>query len=88
MRTSDVTSAPSTADPTSVAALVTNVGREFRTIDVLHYNAASMRKATLAEQPLGTFNSDLTVNIVARTQPHLAHARLVLSTLMLSVLLI
>lgn len=52
-----------TADPASVAALVTNVEREFGTIDVLHYNAASMRKATLAEQPLDTFNSDLAVNI-------------------------
>jgi len=52
-----------TADSASVAALVTNVEREFGPIDVLHYNAASMRKATLAEQPLDTFNSDLAVNI-------------------------
>lgn len=51
------------ADPASVAALITNVEREFGTIDVLHYNAASMRKATLAEQPLDSFNSDLAVNI-------------------------
>ncbi len=52
-----------TADPANVAALVTNVEREFGSIDVLHYNAASMRKATLAEQPLDTFNSDLAVNV-------------------------
>ncbi|MDQ8697099.1 SDR family NAD(P)-dependent oxidoreductase [Hyphomicrobium sp. LHD-15] len=52
-----------TADPASVAALVTNVEREFGTIDVLHYNAASMRKATLDEQALDSFNSDLAVNI-------------------------
>ncbi|CAM3835214.1 SDR family NAD(P)-dependent oxidoreductase [Rouxiella silvae] len=32
-------------------------------MDVLHYNAASLRKATLAVQPVETFNSDLAVNI-------------------------
>lgn len=47
----------------SVAALVAAVEKEFGAIDVLHYNAASMRKATLAEQPAETFNSDLAVNI-------------------------
>jgi NADP-dependent 3-hydroxy acid dehydrogenase YdfG len=52
-----------TSDPASVAALVANVERETDAIDVLHYNAASMRKATLAEQPVDTFNSDLAVNI-------------------------
>jgi NADP-dependent 3-hydroxy acid dehydrogenase YdfG len=30
---------------------------------VLHYNAASMRKATLPDQPLDTFVEDLAVNI-------------------------
>jgi hypothetical protein len=30
---------------------------------VLHYNAASIRKATLAEQPRNTFDDDLAVNI-------------------------
>jgi len=50
-------------DAHSVSALVADVEREFGAIDVLHYNAASMRKATLAEQPADTFNSDLAVNI-------------------------
>jgi NAD(P)-dependent dehydrogenase (short-subunit alcohol dehydrogenase family) len=47
----------------SVASLVTEVERDFGGIDVLHYNAASMRKATIADQPADTFNSDLAVNI-------------------------
>lgn len=52
-----------TSDPGSVAALVAEVEKEFGGVDVLHYNAASMRKASLAEQPAETFNFDLTVNI-------------------------
>lgn len=52
-----------TGDPASVAALVAEVEKQFGAIGVLHYNAASMRKATLAEQPLESFNSDLAVNI-------------------------
>lgn len=51
------------SDPASVAALVSQVETESGGIDVLHYNAASMRKATLAEQPAETFNTDLAVNI-------------------------
>jgi NAD(P)-dependent dehydrogenase (short-subunit alcohol dehydrogenase family) len=50
-------------DPSSVANLVESVEREFGGIDVLHYNAASMRQATLADQPRDTFNGDLAVNI-------------------------
>ncbi|WP_026190545.1 SDR family NAD(P)-dependent oxidoreductase [Methylobacterium sp. WSM2598] len=50
-------------DPASVAALVESVEREFGGIDVLHYNAASMRRAALAEQPRDTFTGDLAVNI-------------------------
>ena len=50
-------------DPASVAALVSEVEGAFGGIDVLHFNAASMRKATLADQPRDTFNSDLAVNI-------------------------
>ena len=52
-----------TSDPDSVAALVASVEQEFGAIDVLHFNAASMRKATIAEQPRDTFNGDLAVNI-------------------------
>lgn len=50
-------------DPSSVASLINDVEKQFGSVDVLHYNAASMRKATLLEQPQGTFNSDLAVNI-------------------------
>lgn len=52
-----------TSDPSSVIALVSEVETQFGAIDVLHYNAASMRKATLGEQPAETFNTDLAVNI-------------------------
>jgi NAD(P)-dependent dehydrogenase (short-subunit alcohol dehydrogenase family) len=50
------------ADPESVAALINEVQKHFGTIDVLHYNAASIRKATIAEQPRATFNQDLIWN--------------------------
>jgi NAD(P)-dependent dehydrogenase (short-subunit alcohol dehydrogenase family) len=49
--------------PAQIAALVSKIESEFGGIDVLHFNVASMRKATLAEQPRDTFNSDLAVNI-------------------------
>jgi len=52
-----------TADPESVVALIVDVQREVGAIDVLHYNTASMREATLAEQPRDTFGADLAVNI-------------------------
>lgn len=47
----------------SVAALVGEVESTFGTLNVLHYNAASLRHATLAEQAGDTFNADLAVNI-------------------------
>lgn len=50
-------------DSASVAALVSEVEKTFGPVDVLHFNAASMRKATLAEQPLASFNTDLAVNV-------------------------
>jgi NADP-dependent 3-hydroxy acid dehydrogenase YdfG len=50
-------------DPTSVAELVADVQKQHGSIDVLHYNAASARKATLSEQPRDSFNDDLAVNI-------------------------
>ncbi|MCC7254029.1 SDR family NAD(P)-dependent oxidoreductase [Hyphomicrobium sp.] len=52
-----------TSDPSGVATLVAEVEKQFGAIDVLHYNAASMRKATLAEQPAATFNTDLATNV-------------------------
>ena len=51
------------ADPESVAALIADVEKQFGAIDVLHYNAASLRKATLWEQSRATFVQDLAVNI-------------------------
>ena len=50
-------------DPESVGRLVVNVEKEYGAIDVLHYNAGALRKATLAEQPRDTFVSDLAVNV-------------------------
>ena len=50
-------------DPTSVASLVTDVEKQFGSIDVLHYNAAALRKATIEEQPRETFNTDAAVNV-------------------------
>ena len=51
------------SDPASVANLVESMEREFGGVDVVHYNAAGMRQATLADQPRDTFNADLAVNI-------------------------
>jgi len=51
------------ADRESVAALIADVEKQFGSIDVLHYNAASLRKATLWEQSRATFVQDLAVNI-------------------------
>lgn len=50
-------------NPEGVAGLVADVENQIGPIDVLHYNAASMRKATITEQPRDSFNGDLTVNI-------------------------
>lgn len=50
-------------DPDSVAKLVGEIEDTFGGIDVLHYNAASIRQATLADQPSDTFNADLAVNV-------------------------
>lgn len=47
----------------SVAALVADVEAQYGAVDVLHYNAANIRRATLAAQPLDTFIGDLAVNI-------------------------
>jgi NAD(P)-dependent dehydrogenase (short-subunit alcohol dehydrogenase family) len=51
------------SDPNSVAELVAEVQKQHGSIDVLHYNAASTRKAALSEQPRDSFNGDLAVNI-------------------------
>ena len=51
------------SEPAKIAALVEQVESEFGGIDVLHYNAASMRQATISNQPNDTFVSDLAINI-------------------------
>lgn len=50
-------------DPASVAKLVADVEAAHGGIDVLHFNAASMRNQSLADQPRDSFNTDLAVNI-------------------------
>jgi len=51
------------ADATDVQALISKVLELHGSIDVLHYNAASLRQSTLEEQPAATFAADLCVNI-------------------------
>lgn len=51
------------SDAKSIEALVASIEKEFGTIDVLHYNAASMRQATIQDQPKESFATDLAVNI-------------------------
>jgi short-subunit dehydrogenase len=50
-------------DPKSVAALITDVERDIGSVDVLHYNVASLRVANIINQPPDTFIPDLAVNI-------------------------
>jgi NAD(P)-dependent dehydrogenase (short-subunit alcohol dehydrogenase family) len=51
------------SDPKGLVDLIAEVQKQHGSIDVLHYNAASMRKASLSEQPRDSFNGDLAVNI-------------------------
>lgn len=51
------------SDPAAVAALVSAVEQQYGAIDVLHYNAANLRQATLQSQPRESFVGDLAVNI-------------------------
>lgn len=50
-------------DAADVAALIKCVHADHGGIDALHYNAASMREASILDQPRDSFASDLTVNI-------------------------
>ncbi|MBG0511615.1 SDR family NAD(P)-dependent oxidoreductase [Agrobacterium sp. MOPV5] len=50
-------------NPDAVASLIEDVETQIGPIDVVHYNAASMRQATVSDQPLDTFNTDLAINI-------------------------
>lgn len=51
------------ANPVDILALTVQLEEQFGGIDVLHYNAAVLRQAGIADQPVDTFNSDLAVNI-------------------------
>ncbi|RAI64782.1 short-chain dehydrogenase [Pseudomonas fluorescens] len=46
-----------------VAELVAQTESQFGAVDVVHYNAAIIRQASIAEQALDSFNTDLAVNI-------------------------
>ncbi len=50
-------------NPADIAALIGRVHTEFGAIDALHYNAASMREASIQDQARDTFASDLMVNV-------------------------
>ncbi len=52
-----------TSNGASVEALVADVKRRHGSVDVVHYNAASMRQAKIGDQPSDTFVSDLATNI-------------------------
>ena len=51
------------SNPEAIVKLVEEVEKRHGSIDVLHYNAAAMRKATLFDQPRDSFVGDLAVNI-------------------------
>jgi short-subunit dehydrogenase len=49
--------------PEAIRALIAGISKKYGAIDVMHYNAASLRQATIEEQPGDTFVTDLAVNI-------------------------
>ncbi|MBF7143276.1 MULTISPECIES: SDR family NAD(P)-dependent oxidoreductase [Pseudomonas] len=51
------------SDAGSINQLINSVNAKYGAIDVVHYNAANLRQAALADQPTDTFASDLAVNI-------------------------
>jgi short-subunit dehydrogenase len=57
------TRAVDASSPENIATLVHEVVASFGSIDVVHYNAANLRQATVDSQVVNTFNSDLAVNI-------------------------
>ncbi|HYD15454.1 MAG TPA: SDR family NAD(P)-dependent oxidoreductase [Hyphomicrobium sp.] len=52
-----------TSNGASVETLIHDVKRRHGSVDVVHYNAASMRGAKIGDQPTDTFVSDLATNI-------------------------
>lgn len=56
------------SDGASIQSLISTVLAQHGSIDVLHYNAASLRRAGLGDQPAESFLSDLAVNIAGAMQ--------------------
>jgi NAD(P)-dependent dehydrogenase (short-subunit alcohol dehydrogenase family) len=52
-----------TSNAASVEALIADVKRRHGSVDVVHYNAASMRQEKIGDQPTDTFALDLATNI-------------------------
>ncbi|MBO0144641.1 SDR family NAD(P)-dependent oxidoreductase [Agrobacterium sp. Ap1] len=52
-------------DLASISALIKETESEFGSVDVLHFNSASMHSATIETQQAETFVPDLTINIGA-----------------------
>lgn len=57
------TDALDVARPEAIAVLISRLIETHGAIDVMHYNAASLRQATIETQPTQSFVSDLAVNI-------------------------
>jgi short-subunit dehydrogenase len=57
------TAALDASRPEAIRALIADLSEKHGAIDVVHYNAASLRQATIEEQPADTFVTDLAVNI-------------------------
>jgi short-subunit dehydrogenase len=57
------TAAVDASSPEAVRALIVGLVERHGAIDVMHYNAASLRRATIEDQPTDTFVFDLAVNI-------------------------
>ena len=52
------------ADPANVANLIANTETRFGPIDTIHYNAASLRQASIDTVDAAVFQNDLAVTIV------------------------
>ncbi|MDH4847995.1 SDR family NAD(P)-dependent oxidoreductase [Pseudomonas sp. BN605] len=50
-------------DPASIQNLFKQVAASHGRLDVVHYNAATLRASNVQDQPANTFNADLAVNI-------------------------
>lgn len=51
------------SDPIAIQHCIDKIIMQYGSVDVIHYNAASMREQSLDKQPLDTLISDLSVNI-------------------------